>query len=521
MSSRTVKWLLLASVLLIAFPVVAGASTARVAGLGIQGDYIKDYTNVYTYLSNISFVGNVVYGELGNLYGSTTSDRGVGAILGNLFDGRYGTLGIRMSEETAQLGQGDANTPVGAGFGAWDPNVNTSHAFDILWGKKFGKASLGLQMNRSYSHAVGDPFIVDFVGSGYSWKEIEGDDFSAGAPEDLNYHRNILGFGGGIGLEVSPTFTLEASMLYQSRTFSAVDTLYDQTTFSYTVFPGGGSPGYDNDVIPGQKWENDGSGAYLMALRGLYQAKPDLLLVPMFKYYSQKADVKGTFIVPSGFGTHTGVGPDLQYDFYPAGSDSLFGGESISLTDEDQRSCWQVGLAGNWTLNQNDLFVIGATVASNQHTVKSMDVVQTGDIPRTTTPPLTSSYVYSEPFVNFSGKFTETLMPSIFAALETHVNSWLTLRLGATQGVFYSVKHEFEDFEYNYLTDKVEAVRGSKNVTTYHYSPFTMELGAGFKLGTLQLDATVNPAFVHNGPYLISGASTGGMFPRVTATYTF
>jgi hypothetical protein len=152
MSSRTVKWLLLASVLLIAFPVVAGASTSRIAGMGIQGDYIKDYTNVYTYLSNVSCVGNVVYGELGNWDShSDTNDRAVGAIIGNLFDGNFGTIGIRLSEETSQLGQADANTPIGAGYDGWDPNSNTNHSFDLLWGKKLGTMSLGLQMNRSYA----------------------------------------------------------------------------------------------------------------------------------------------------------------------------------------------------------------------------------------------------------------------------------------------------------------------------------------------------------------------------------
>ena len=48
-----------------------------------------------------------------------------------------------------------------------------------------------------------------------------------------------------------------------------------------------------------------------------------------------------------------------------------------------------------------------------------------------------------------------------------------------------------------------------------------MMLGAGVKLGTLQLDATLSEDFVHNGPYLISGESTSYLFPKVSATYTF
>ena len=112
MSSRMVKWLLLASVLLIAFPVVAGASTSRVAGMGTQGDYIKDYTNIFTYPSCVPNVGNLVYGEFGVVtdYDDNyseyfkTKDRAVGAVLGNLFDGKFGTFSFHMREISPALG---------------------------------------------------------------------------------------------------------------------------------------------------------------------------------------------------------------------------------------------------------------------------------------------------------------------------------------------------------------------------------------------------------------------------------
>ena len=37
-------------------------------------------------------------------------------------------------------------------------------------------------------------------------------------------------------------------------------------------------------------------------------------------------------------------------------------------------------------------------------------------------------------------KYTESLMPTLFASLETKVNSWLTLRFGGRKGVFYTVE---------------------------------------------------------------------------------
>lgn len=432
MSSRIVKWLLLASVLLIAFPVVAGASTARVAGLGIQGDYIKDYTGVYTYLSNMCCIGNVVYGELGNWNSdSDTDDKAVGAFLSNLWDGKYGAFGIHLREEIRQLGQGDANTPIGAD-GSWDANANTSHSFDIMWGKKFGAMSLGLGLNRAYARLEGDPTIYD--GEFGAYNDIKGDVWRTSGPLDLNYHRNVLGFSGGLGYEMSPKFNVEGSILYQSRTFDAKDT----TGIEYT---------------------NDGSGAYLVAVRGMWQWQPNVLVVPVVRFYSISSKVKY-------------ADPNAETPLTPEEKSPI----------SDTHSGWQAGFAGNWTLNQNDLFVLGATFGSETDKNKG-----------------NNDGLYDN-------KYEYTFMPIVFAALETHVNSWLTARFGAQQGAFYTDKYT------NNLT---------KNVTKDHYSWFDMMMGVGVKLGTLQLDATLNPDFVHNGPYLISGESTSEMFSKVTATYTF
>src|SRR6185436_2062783 len=96
-------------VLMLALPVMALAQTSRVEGMAIQGDYIKDYTGLFTYVSEVSNVGNLIYGELGNLSTPAASpfDRSVGAVLGNVWDGRYGTWAVHMRQFTPNLGQGD------------------------------------------------------------------------------------------------------------------------------------------------------------------------------------------------------------------------------------------------------------------------------------------------------------------------------------------------------------------------------------------------------------------------------
>jgi hypothetical protein len=95
----------------------------------------------------------------------------------------------------------------------------------------------------------------------------------------------------------------------------------------------------------------------------------------------------------------------------------------------------------------------------------------------------------------------------VFAALETHVNNWLTLRLGANKGAFERVELE-------------EQAGASETIKTA-LSSFRMNLGAGVKLGTLQLDAVLNDTFPQTLGGLFSNSSDYVSFPKVTATYSF
>jgi len=469
MSSRMVKWLILASVLLIAFPVVAGASTSRIAGMGVQGDYIKDYTNIFGYPSCVPNVGNLVYGEFGVVTAVDenyseyfqTEDRAVGAVLGNLFGGKYGTFGIHMREYSPALGTGfqpylQHNGELdeylfGTGFETFygngldygqylDPNVPGStgytpyfngygvEAFDLMWGKKFNAMSLGLRLNRSAYKVTEDLAATTVDPAATSSQE-------GYAPDD----RDVLGFGVGFGYEHSPTLQSELGFLYQSRTFK-----------------------WENDG--GDVFENDGGGAYLFSGRMMWQWQPNVLVVPVVRYYSFDMSTAIT-----NFGDTTGV-------------------------DEMKQSGWQAGVAGNWTLNQNDLFVLGVTFASNTWEENGIPADPNDDM-----------------------KWTESLMPTLFASLETKVNSWLTLRFGGRKGVFYSIKLE----EKVVGETSTEFVAYERKVSG---SPFQFFTGAGVKLGTLQFDATLAQDFFHNPATYVTGSPNGyfsPLFPKVTATYTF
>ena len=414
--------------LALAIPVVSHGQTARVQGMALQGDYIKDYTAIFTYPSQVSNVGNLVYGELGRIVpspgGDVSVDRGVGTVLGNLWDGRYGTWGVHLREFTPQLGQGDGTSTPNPGARGFDPNVNHNEAVDLMWGRKSGTTSFGLRFNRSFYKSR------DVLPGVLTTLEFD----SAGAAgRSANLARNILGFGGGVGFEMNPNTNVELSLLYESRTFE------------------------DSHPAPGPKSHEDKPSTYMVGGRAMWQWQPNVMVTPVFRWYSFDLSTK----------TDTTV-------------------KDNTLTG------WQAGVAGNWTLGTNDLMVLGLTFAQNR-----LDEQENlfGIAAPVGTPALAADL-----------KVTETIAPQLFAALETHVNNWLTFRMGANKGV--SQKATIE-----------EKAGGRKIEKTL--SSFRMNIGAGVKLGTLQLDALVNNSFPQTLGGFFSQTSDFVSFPKVTATYSF
>lgn len=418
MIRRNAKMLVLGAALVLALPAVVSAQTSRVEGMAIQGDFIKDWSNIFTYGSQVANVGNLVYGELGNVdFPPVTSDRSVGVVVGNLWEGRLGTWAIHMREQTPNLGGNGASNESGPGTGSWgsDPNTNTTESVDVMWAKKFGTTSFGLRVNRSYGRVLQE--------AGGVTSKLEAD-FNM---PDPNRARNIMGIGAGVGFEMSPTSNAEFSLLYQTRSW-----LLD---------------------IPGLRGEESGGSAYLMSARAMWQWQPNIMVVPVFKYYNFDLGEKFT-----------------------AGS--------TVTTFDNSRKGWQVGAAGNWTLGSNDLFVLGVNIAQNK-LKQQEDLFGLG--------------------FGDTLELTESFTPQLFAALETHVNSWLTLRFGANKGAMEKLK--------------IQGTGG--NLLEFTNSSFNMNLGAGLKFGNLQLDAILDESFPHNLPYFISGSSTNDMFAKVTATYPF
>lgn len=397
-------------------PAVAFASTARMTGLNIPGDYTKDYTGMFTYISSVNSTGNLIYAETGTMIGWTTlEDRGMGAVLPNLFDGRAGVWAIHMRHYNAALGQSYWGAPINGGFGSYDPNTNTnySESFDIMWGHKMGSANVGLRLNRQF----------DSYDDGT--ETVEGNGTNG---------RNVMGFGGGIGFDMNENTNIEVGALFQQRSFDEGDAPLDET--------------------------DDGGSAYLVAARAWMKRGGNMTLVPVAKIWSIDQSTTTT-------------------DGTVSASDKLSG--------------WQIGAAGNWTIGQDDLYVLGVNLVGNK---EDMD----------------------------PDSWTESLMPNIFMALETHLNPWLTFRCGAQNSVFATYKLE------------------SGGVTqTWKESDFSFMMGTTVKIGSMQFDAVLDPAFFNNpfaqltgntnavfegagyypGSRAAGGPTNGTVFPQVSLTYTW
>ena len=431
MSFRISKLVVLTALFLMALPVLAFAQTSRLEGMTLQGDYVKDYTNMYSYPSTVVNTGNLAYGEFGNTGGLGTAvfDRAIGSVLNNLFEGRTGVWAIHLRQTTPDLGRGDVSSP-----NAPDPNTNNNEEFDIMWGRKMGTMSLGLRFNRSFwASEVSAPGIQTTLKF----------DPSAGLPPAAadtnarNLARNIMGFGGGLTFELNPNATVDVGLLYQSR------------TFENTVSPLGAAT---NE-------KEDSPTTYLLTGRAMWQWQSNVMVSPVLNWYSY--DLSRQMITGAGSRTQT---------------NTLKG--------------WQLGVAANWALGSNDMLVWGLDLIQNK--IEQDDALfNVGTI---------TGLVNTD--------ITESMLPRVFAALETHVNPWLTLRMGASKGAFQKVK--------------IEPRATGSTTTEITTTSFAMNLGAGVKLGTLQLDAVLaNNTFQFSNGLLGGGTPTGGFFPKVTATYSF
>jgi hypothetical protein len=109
--------------------------------------------------------------------------------------------------------------------------------------------------------------------------------------------------------------------------------------------------------------------------------------------------------------------------------------------------------------------------------------------------------------VQASGHEVDTYqnMPNIFAALESSLWPWFTVRLGAGRPLFSTLKVEDKN------------ATPSTEVKTKD-SPLQYSVGVGFHFAKMDVDAVVNQNFAFTGGWFSSGNSETP-FSKLSATY--
>jgi hypothetical protein len=189
-------------------------------------------------------------------------------------------------------------------------------------------------------------------------------------------------------------------------------------------------------------------------------------------------------------GTHT---------WYPAAwyvnDDLSWEVSGVTLTprsaDETYKN-YGAGISDNMRVNDNNLLLWGVTVAQAKHTYERTD---------------TNDGVASGETRTLEEK--TTMIPLVFAALETEATSWLKIRIGASRGHEMD-RTEFTDFD----------APAFSSVEKTRVSDFRLGLGAGIRWNNLDVDMSINNQFPLSGGYILSG-NEATPFNRVSATYHF
>lgn len=255
--------------------------------------------------------------------------------------------------------------------------------------------------------------------------------------------------GGGVEINtygITPAIALHFG---EDDRFEAAAT-YRRFTFERTETPAG------------ETWEDAGNASYGIFARGILH--------------------RG--------GTHT---------WYPAGwyvnNDLSWEATGVLATameaDETYKSMG-VGISDNMRVNDNNLLLWGIVVAQTKHEFERTD--------QNTGGPTLALRTLEE---------KTTVLPLVFAAIETEATSWLKVRIGASRAHVVE-RNEESDF----------ATPAASFTEKIRSSDFELGLGAGIRWNNLDIDMAINEQFPLSGGYILSG-NEATPFNRVSATYHF
>jgi hypothetical protein len=326
--------------------------------------------------------------------------------------------------------------------------VLNNEQLDAIWGKGFDKLDFAVRLDFTNSSFE----TTDDTAPG-TFNRVRGIDLVN--PTDpypfAGFAANQI-LGGGIELNtmgITPAITLHLSN--DNRIEGAAT--YRKYTLDRTATVGG---------VQGEHFEDDGGASYLLAARAFLNEGDRHVWVPAAWY----------------------VNDDLSWrvENFPAVGD-------VRSADEKYQSLG-VGISDNMRVNDNNLLLWGVTVAQNKHTFERSD-----------------AFVAATEQSAFEEK--TTVMPLVFAAIETDATRWLKVRIGASRAM---VSERTEDTTFGTPSTTVT----DKSRT----SDFNFSLGTGIRWNNLDVDMTLNEKFPLTGGYILSG-DRSTPFTRASATYHF
>jgi hypothetical protein len=377
-------------------PVASHASSARVAGTGLQSDYLQDYVNVTIYPSSIARYSNLAYGDFGvkDVDGGDLPDfqdnnensalDNAGRMMGAHVSGHWlpGVWGIQLNEN---------HIPLSSAYGADYYNRNPNEAIALLWGQKFGGITVGAMYTRSHSSFEQGTTELEPSPWGPAGVVITG----------ANARQRMNNINAQLGAEPRNTDGFAAGVSFDWNAFGrrhSADVSAQYRTLGL----------HQEAVVLGdtQTLEDDGGAGFAINARAQMAMSDDTYLVPVVNYYSMS----------------------LGTEFTDTGT------PGVTTTFDNSVTGLNIGLAKGWVMRESDLLMLGLAF---QHEKIEWDDPAT-----------------------FGGteEITYTQTPVLFGALEVKPTNWMQLRFGAGSPLFNSLKvtdgagveTEYSDSEFQY-----------------------------------------------------------------------
>jgi len=319
--------------------------------------------------------------------------------------------------------------------------------FDLIWGKAFTKMDFAIRLDMTNS-SYEDNFNFGTPGK-YEAKGIDGS-FNP-YPFGAFFSDAIV----GTGIEVN-TIGITPSIALHMANDNRLDIAATYRTYNLDRSTSGAA------FVPAQKFEDGGNASYAVLAR----------------YFMNKSAASQWYL--AGWYQND----DLSWE--------VTGYTPTARSADETYKSYGVGISNNMRVNDNNLLIWGLSVWQSKHDYSRTD---------------NNDAVLSGETKEFNDK--STMLPVLFAAVETQATNWLKLRIGGNNSISHT-ESDFSDFD---------TPTGTEN-NKQTFTNFDLSLGAGLRWNNLDIDMTLNEEFPLSGGYILSG-NEATPFTRVSGTYHF